>query len=112
MQGENIDGAPLAADRERDLNPDSETMGAKPLNHDFDDRRMRLIQQPIEALAMPPDAKLNLRVNGRADGMQRAERDPADAPQLDPADRVLRDMRPDGEIGLAKVQTRATGADR
>jgi len=61
---------------------------------------------------VPTDTQVNVRVESLADGTEAAERDPRDATQLDPADRVLRDACSSGDVALAEALPAAQGADR
>ena len=60
---------------------------------------------------MPTDTQVNVRVESLADGTEAAERDPRDATQLDPANRVLRDACSSGDVALAEALAAAQGAD-
>jgi hypothetical protein len=96
MARKDVDRAAFPANRERRLHLDGPAPAAKPTNERFDDRRMVLVQQPIEHLAAPSKPKVELRSERRdclRNGVNRHAR------QLAAID--LRDLR-SREAGLVR----------
>ena len=96
MPTDDIDGAALAEDRERDLDVDVPAAAAKQ-RHDGSHRRgMSLVEQPVDALALPP----HVEIESSSDRLRnRDEVGPGDAKEVAPLDAAHDAPRHAGALG-------------
>jgi len=87
VPGENVDRAALAVPAEGDLDRDDPAQLVEQSDDLVDERRVRGIEQPIQALAVPPNANVEIGAQGGARCVDVGERNASKEAPLDP--RVL-----------------------
>jgi hypothetical protein len=96
-----VDRTALPAKIERDLRERRPTTPTEQFEHSFDQLRVPLIQQPIQALSLPEQADIDASAELGRDSFQGMKRDPRRVSALDTSDDRSRGARPGSERFLA-----------
>ena len=82
VEGEDVDRAALAPDRERHFDSDVPTGRPEQEHESVHQPRMGLVQKPIQALAPPTEPNVDRGSNSRGDAPQGTDSDPVDLAAL------------------------------
>jgi hypothetical protein len=113
VEREDVDRAPLAANRERSFDDRFPAKVLKPKDNLLDESRVGRIEQSVETLAMPPDADVKGRSKAFDHPAKRSQLRILDLARLELRDHLPRDAGEIGDIHLPKAATdaqRPTGA--
>ena len=109
MPGEHVDGAPFAADLERDLGHDVPTDAAEPVDRPFDQTGVPGVEESIQRLALPEDGRHEPRPERRCDSFEAPDGDVCGAAAFDAGDRRGRRANSLAERGLGPAQAPPKG---
>jgi hypothetical protein len=104
---QDVDRAALAPDRERNLDRDLPACIAKERNGGIDESGVGLVEEAVEAFAVPSKPHVNLRPKGRGDSAQDANRNLVDQTALYLRDHAAGDIGDLADILLSKALANA-----
>lgn len=112
MPREDVDRAAFPEFGICDLDLDVPAQGSETIRYESNDRRMSLVDEPVERGTAPPDVDCNQPIEGRNNPPDDADRDPVKMSALDQRDEILRAAGLCGEVRLSPALPLAESADR
>ncbi len=106
MERQDVDRSSFTPDIERDLGRDQPIACGQHSEHPLDEIGVTRIEQPIQALALPKEPKIDSRAERRRDAHQDVHGHPIGVPPLDSPDGCPRDVRLDRELILGPTRFR------
>ena len=113
MERQDVDRSSFTPDIERDLGRDQPVACGQHSEHPLDEIGVTRIEQPIQALALPKEPKIDSRAERRRDAHQDVHGHSIGMPALDPPDGCPRDLRPrrDQVLGPRAFSTQSPDAE-